>query len=939
MAERIEKLILETEYKVTGIDTNIQKLSELKTATDNVVKADLSKVAADKKVEQAANQLGVAIDTQTKKTAQLADGMVKAGQAMKTIGTSNALKELPVTLDQATAKVKAFYKEIASTGAAGGNVEAVIQKMEKFIAELQPETRDTILDTVAKDAERLDDLMDKPNRRLRELKRLINTETDPVLLRKYQVEAGKLQDKLGDTNDLVKALASDTFLTDSLVEGAQVATGAFTAFQGVLALTTDDQEEFAKAAAKAQGALALLQGVQAVSTALKKDDNIITRGQIIAQQAYTAVVGTSTGALKAFRIAALASGVGLLIAGVAALVANWDKLTNAIFGAAKARKAELELAKESRANVSQELTALTLVDARLKSTTTSQEQRVKIIQDLQQKYPGYLQNINAETASYEDVSRALKQINKDLILKGEIQAREKNVQKLQDEKFELEQIVDAERKRVDGFVKAEQRLKEQAASGANVGLALQQNEEAKQNAIDTLADLQVEYFKKQGQIAAITNDIVNRTNQISDAFDFKPVVDRIDKQGKEVKAKSDKVVQDVFSEGSINALQKKIQDLNTILNEIGADAPDLRNNVARGLKEAEAELEALKAELFGKEKEIAKEENLELFEEEERHQLAMLDLEEGSEKERLQVQIAFTKERLEIMRDAGLIGTDEYEAQLNKLLELQKAYGNASNQQTAKTEELTREQRLDYAQKIISEAVNLANTLIGIEINRLNQMASLQEKRVADAEKIADRGNVKLLELEQERLDEINKKKEKFVKRQQQLAQIELVTSSLIAVAKAAAVGGPGAAFTIAATLIALAAGLAQARALAQSQSFRKGGVYDSRGGYTGYGPPSGQSLALGAKPYEYHYQEHIMPEPVTKIGDNLRWLEKIRTERLDIGRMMRDKKTSVVVNDNRELIGAIRSMPGVTFKLNSKGIISIVEENARQSNRVNSKR
>ena len=61
-----------------------------------------------------------------------------------------------------------------------------------------------------------------------------------------------------------------------------------------------------------------------------------TEGKTIAMRAYTAVVGTSTGALRAFKLALAATGIGLAVVAVGALVANWDKLTDSIGGSNKA---------------------------------------------------------------------------------------------------------------------------------------------------------------------------------------------------------------------------------------------------------------------------------------------------------------------------------------------------------------------------------------------------------------------------------------------------------------------------------------------------------------------------------------------------------------------------------------------------------------------------
>ncbi len=61
--------------------------------------------------------------------------------------------------------------------------------------------------------------------------------------------------------------------------------------------------------------------------------DLFSKGSRIAtfqQTIYTTVVGTSTGAMKAFRIALAATGVGLLIIGLVALIANFDKVKKAV---------------------------------------------------------------------------------------------------------------------------------------------------------------------------------------------------------------------------------------------------------------------------------------------------------------------------------------------------------------------------------------------------------------------------------------------------------------------------------------------------------------------------------------------------------------------------------------------------------------------------------
>lgn len=139
----------------------------------------------------------------------------------------------------------------------------------------------------------------------------------------------------------------------------------------------------------------------------------------------------------------------------------------------------------------------------------------------------------------------------------------------------------------------------------------------------------------------------------------------------------------------------------------------------------------------------------------------------------------------------------------------------------------------DTVGAIAGEAINAARSVLQANLNLVDDLISKQEDRVQQARERAienqEQGAVEQLELEQERLDKLNAEREKFVRKQQALATIELIINTTVAIAKAAAAGGPAAPFTIAATLASLAAGLIAARALGQ-QSIQG---FDT-GGYTG---------------------------------------------------------------------------------------------------------
>ena len=150
-------------------------------------------------------------------------------------------------------------------------------------------------------------------------------------------KAGQLQDAIGDVNQRVKNLASDTGKLDGFIDIATGITGGFAAAQGAMALFGSENEDVQKQLVKIQGAVALLNGVQQVANTLNKDSAAMTQLQSIrlkvltaVQARYTAVVGTTTGAMKLLRIAGAALGIGLIVTAIGLLIANFDKIKKAV---------------------------------------------------------------------------------------------------------------------------------------------------------------------------------------------------------------------------------------------------------------------------------------------------------------------------------------------------------------------------------------------------------------------------------------------------------------------------------------------------------------------------------------------------------------------------------------------------------------------------------
>ena len=155
------------------------------------------------------------------------------------------------------------------------------------------------------------------------------------------VRAGELKDQIGDTAQQIRILSSDTKHVDALISGVTGLVGAFTAVQGATALFGAENEELNEALLKVNGAMAILQGLQAVQETLNKDsafsvifmrnarvaETTAIAGQTTALGANTVAMTVSTLATKAFSFALKTIGIGLILTAIALLVEYWDDLT------------------------------------------------------------------------------------------------------------------------------------------------------------------------------------------------------------------------------------------------------------------------------------------------------------------------------------------------------------------------------------------------------------------------------------------------------------------------------------------------------------------------------------------------------------------------------------------------------------------------------------
>ena len=173
--------------------------------------------------------------------------------------------------------------------------------------------------------------------------------------------AAGLKDEIGDLKAQTTALSSDFVGLDTTLSGIETGAAAFQGIQSAVALTGVESEALTETMVKLQAVQGLVNAVSIVSNNLNKEailgiqirnglekaKNFILTGSIAPTLANTAAttaqaganVGlaaattTSTTAMKLFRLALISTGIGALVVGLGLLIANWDKVTEAVMKA------------------------------------------------------------------------------------------------------------------------------------------------------------------------------------------------------------------------------------------------------------------------------------------------------------------------------------------------------------------------------------------------------------------------------------------------------------------------------------------------------------------------------------------------------------------------------------------------------------------------------
>ena len=220
-------------------------------------------------------------------------------------------------------------------------------------------------------------------------------------------EAARLRKVIIQTDAAVDQLAESGGVLGGALSIGEGVVQSYQTLIGVQALLGEENEEMLEILAKLQASQAILNGLEATNTALKKNSIRFTRLQTKANSALEKVLGKTASQSKVLRGALIASGVGALIVGVGLLIDNWDDLTAAFKRSEDGVKANTDAMLAANEQLADVLSAGDKLQKQLTDENLTREEKTTAIKDLQAQYPDLIANVDAEKDSLEDINTAL----------------------------------------------------------------------------------------------------------------------------------------------------------------------------------------------------------------------------------------------------------------------------------------------------------------------------------------------------------------------------------------------------------------------------------------------------------------------------------------------------------------------------------------------------
>ena len=632
-----------------------------------------------------------------------------------------------------------------------GDAPKTLADLEKRVQDVNEELSKTEIGT-----QQYEDLRKELIKNNKELKNL-ELGYEALDVEQQASELGSVAGAVGDVTSAFVLLGGESDTLQQIAESIQTALGVSMAFKGAI--------EGVASARK------LLNSLDKESGLLKAKDIVLTKASAVAMGLYNAVVGTSTGALKLFKIALASTGIGLLIVGIGALVANWESFVKWIKKSSQALGEFAEYFLPIRTFI-EWWTGKTY--EQIEAENQAAQQRREEQKKIDQEHAKRIKQIDAEADAQRKATQSkLKEVNKEIALaelRGEDTFRlhkERLELQLQETKINLEQL-QARLKQWEDYYRQQARMQ---------GMSDEQF-------IESMKSRGVDLERLQGEFLGLIEE-----QQYAVEYAEAEITNLTRKEREKRSAEADKVRQEQAKKDQevFNAKQKQIQEETKALMDFYDKVEAIENEYNnRFISEQDQQENAVRDKYFA------------LIAEAEQYGEDIAILEMAREAELLDIRNDFRQQELEAKREQAEKDKENLEAQKQAERELTEA-------------------KIGFAQESLT-ALNAFNDLaFGAEIERI---------------KAKDKAGKQLSKNEEKRLKRDEQIRKAFAVAQVAIDTASAISSAIAGATAAAASTGPAAPFTLAAYIASMIGtvlgGFGQVASILKTPSTDFGGAVDT---------------------------------------------------------------------------------------------------------------
>lgn len=424
----------------------------------------------------------------------------------------------------------------------------------------------------------------------------------------YSNQLKKLAERKADLADLRTAI--NALDPEKKVEAiAKVGTaivGGYTAALGVTNLLGESNEELEKSLVKVQSALGVLSGLQAIVNA--KDDLKILAVATGFDKLKIAILGSGAAgeganvSFKALRATLATLGIGAIVAGIGLLIANWDKVKEAISGVSKEQKELNSIRDASISSVAKERESINQLVKEYSNAETTDKRRKQIKEELISASPTYFGILNQEKTTVEQLSTAYKNWADAVLLKAE---NDELIKKISEQRVK---VLEVENSSVNDNVN----ILEQGVNlllsfgnaavfaGKNIETGIKNQQEEIKTASDNISILQKQLEENQKKLENTGGDPKAKDNSKKEAEDklkqieeaFKKEIELIERGENEKKTAllNSKPSEEELNSGNFTIDLDSLNQTIAIYKKYGKDISDLL--LSRSQLEYEAEKKA-----------------------------------------------------------------------------------------------------------------------------------------------------------------------------------------------------------------------------------------------------------------------------------------------------------------------------------------------------------